>query len=60
LPLSRQALPDHINARCDVAPQRCTESPLDHGEAIHLPDASHWRQHKASEEVNRMLLDFLT
>ena len=29
------------------------------GEAVHLPAASHWVQHEAAEEVNRLLLDFL-
>jgi pimeloyl-ACP methyl ester carboxylesterase len=32
----------------------------DQGEAFHLPRATHWVQHDAPEEVNRLLLDFLT
>jgi pimeloyl-ACP methyl ester carboxylesterase len=31
----------------------------DRGEAFHLPQATHWVQHDAPEEVNRLLLDFL-
>ena len=32
----------------------------DHGEAFHLPDATHWVQHKEPERVNRLLAEFLT
>ncbi|MGG5889058.1 alpha/beta fold hydrolase [Falsiroseomonas sp. HC035] len=31
----------------------------DQGEAFHLPRATHWVQHDAPDEVNRLLLDFL-
>lgn len=31
----------------------------DAGESFHLPAASHWVQHEAAAEVNRLLIDFL-
>lgn len=32
----------------------------DSAEIIHLPEASHWLQHEAPDEVNRLLLEFLS
>jgi pimeloyl-ACP methyl ester carboxylesterase len=32
----------------------------DRGEVFHLPDATHWVQHERPDEVNRLLIDFLT
>lgn len=32
----------------------------ENGKACHLPEATHWVQHERPDEVNRLLIDFLT
>ncbi len=44
----QKGLAEHSAAVCDQA------------RVVHLPDAGHWVQHEAAEEVNALLVDFLS
>ena len=39
----------------------CTHTALcERGEVFHLPDATHWVQHDKPDEVNRLMVEFLS